>query len=224
MKFTFMLAVVVFAALSKCADATVISEWQVNLTRGTTTTTFVRLYNASTKEAAERACAEGVPRSNSTPVTYTCAAARQVFVVTPDPVVCAPAPPPRTGLACPSGTVGTWSQTATVGPPPACTVTWSPTIPPATSCAPVQTNSLLLSWTPPSTNSDGSSLTNLAGYFVRCGNTPTAPVRPIMITVPSATSWRVTDLSAGTWYCAVWAYNSEGVESGPSNFKTGIIQ
>lgn len=224
MKFTIMLAVVVFAALSECADATVASEWQVNLTRGATNPVFVRLYKASTKEAAERACVDGVPRSNSTPITYTCAAARQVFVVTPDPVVCPPAPPARTGLACPAGTTGTWSQTAVVGPAPACTITWAPAAPPATSCVPAPTNSLLMSWTPPSTNTDGSALTNLAGYFVRCGNSPSAPVRPIMITVPSATSWRVTDLSPGTWYCGVWAYNSEGVESGPSNFKVATIQ
>ena len=44
----------------------------------------------------------------------------------PPPVTCPPAPAPTTAtMQCPSGTVGTWTQTttSTVGPPPTCTVT-----------------------------------------------------------------------------------------------------
>lgn len=184
MKFTALLAVLMVGLLPHCTYSAQTSEWQVNLTRGSSNT-FVRLYKAATKDEAERLCAAGVPASATPSITYMCSAARQVFVVTPDVVVPPPPPPP---------------------PPP------------------VPTNSLLMSWTPPTTNSDGSALTNLAGYFVRCGRTATAPVIPIMITVPAATSWRVTNLASGTWHCAVWAFNNEGVESGPSAFKVATVQ
>ncbi len=69
-----------------------------------------------------------------------------------------------------------------------------------------------LTWTAPTTNEDGSPLTDLAGYRIYYGRTP--PVYTNVIDTKSlATSYTFTGLSNGPWYFAVTAYNSAGIES-----------
>jgi hypothetical protein len=74
-----------------------------------------------------------------------------------------------------------------------------------------------LSWTPPTTNTDGSSLSNLAGYRVTYGRTSTNLDQVVQISNAGVSSYTVTGLSSGTWYFAVKAYNSAGAESNVSN-------
>jgi hypothetical protein len=74
-----------------------------------------------------------------------------------------------------------------------------------------------VSWTPPTQNTDGSALTDLAGYRVVYGTSPTALVQQVDITSPGTVSYMVQNLNSGTYYFAVKAYNSTGVESDPSN-------
>jgi hypothetical protein len=66
---------------------------------------------------------------------------------------------------------------------------------------------------PPTENSDGSTLTNLAGYTVYYGTSPDNLTQSVKITNPGLTAYTVTDLPAGTWYFAVTSYSSAGAES-----------
>lgn len=233
MRATIVLAIIAFAVLH-CADsdAAQTSGWQVTLTRGSANT-LVRVYTGSTREAAESACTAGVPTANPTSITYTCGAARKVFVVTPDPVLCPAPPAPRTGLACPAGTTGTWSQTATVGPTPACTITWSPATAPATSCVPVPPpapGTITLQWTVPTHNErvcmrtpegvevdcvGGDPLTNLAGFRLSYGTEGGS--RPATLQLPATATRHTITLSEGDWFFSIKAFNSTGAESAPSN-------
>jgi len=71
----------------------------------------------------------------------------------------------------------------------------------------------LVSWTAPTTNADGSALTDLAGFHVYYGTDPEAPTSMMSVANPSATSANLTGLTSGTWYFWVMAYDSDGNES-----------
>jgi hypothetical protein len=88
---------------------------------------------------------------------------------------------------------------------------------------PPGTGTAALTWTPPTLNTDGSALTNLAGYRIDYGTAPTELTRSI--SVPSASTLRyvVEGLSAGTWYFAVTVRNSTGAESTRSNTASRIL-
>jgi hypothetical protein len=76
-----------------------------------------------------------------------------------------------------------------------------------------------LDWMPPTENSDGSVLTNLAGYTVYYGTSPDSLTQSIKITNPGLAAYTVTNLQSGTWYFAVTSYSSAGVES----TRTGTV-
>lgn len=71
-----------------------------------------------------------------------------------------------------------------------------------------------VSWTPPTTNTDGSTLTDLSGYEVRYGRAEHDLSRTVEIDNPSMTRYVIENLTSGTWYFAVSAVNSEGI-AGP---------
>jgi hypothetical protein len=73
-----------------------------------------------------------------------------------------------------------------------------------------------LSWTPPTQNTDGSSVTNLAGYNIYYGTSPEDLTTKIQVTNAGLTAYTVADLGAGTYYFSVSAYTANGVESAPS--------
>jgi hypothetical protein len=89
--------------------------------------------------------------------------------------------------------------------------------------ADVVTGSATLSWTPPTENSDGSSLTNLAGYRVHYGRSPSALSETVEITNSSLSSYVIENLSSGTWYFALVSVNSGGTTSIMSNVATKTI-
>jgi hypothetical protein len=93
----------------------------------------------------------------------------------------------------------------------------------AITVADVVIGSATLSWTPPTENSDGSSLTNLAGYRVHYGRSPTQLSQTVEITNSSLSTYVVENLSAGTWYFAVVTVNSGGTTSVPSNVAAKTI-
>jgi hypothetical protein len=93
----------------------------------------------------------------------------------------------------------------------------------AITVADVVIGSATLSWTPPTENSDGSSLTNLAGYRVHYGRSPTQLSQTIEITNSSLSTYVVDNLSAGTWYFAVVTVNSGGTTSVLSNVAAKTI-
>jgi hypothetical protein len=79
-----------------------------------------------------------------------------------------------------------------------------------------QLGSATLSWQPPTQNTDGSPLTDLAGYFVRYGTAVGSLTQKVQIANPGLTTYVVDGLAPGTWYFQVTAYNKSGVESAPS--------
>lgn len=87
----------------------------------------------------------------------------------------------------------------------------------------VTLGSATLSWVAPTQNTDGSSLTNLAGYRIAYGTSASALNQTIDISNPSLTTYVVDDLAAGTWYFAVKAYTSAGAESALSNVASKTI-
>lgn len=83
--------------------------------------------------------------------------------------------------------------------------------------------SATLSWQPPTSNTDGSPLTNLAGYVVRYGNAPDDLASQVRIANPGLTSYVIEALTPATWYFQVTAFNSAGVESAPSALASKTI-
>lgn len=81
----------------------------------------------------------------------------------------------------------------------------------------VATGRATLSWTAPTENTDGSTLSNLTGYRIRYGTSASALTQTIVIDNASVTTYVVDNLSPATWYFAVTAVNSQGAESGNSN-------
>jgi Putative Ig domain len=81
------------------------------------------------------------------------------------------------------------------------------------------TGSVTLSWTAPTRNTDGSSLTNLAGYRVHYGTAPGSYTKSVQLPGKTLTSVVIEDLAPARWYFAVKAYSSAGVES---NFSTAV--
>ena len=97
---------------------------------------------------------------------------------------------------------------------------------PVFSIAVVQTanGTATLSWVAPTENSDGSALTNLAGYRVYYGTSASALNTMAELSNPSLTTYMVTGLTAGTYYFALKAYTSANVESDLSNIASKLIQ
>ena len=83
----------------------------------------------------------------------------------------------------------------------------------AITVAAVGTGSVTLSWTPPTQNEDGSTLTDLAGYEVRYGRDAANLDQAVQLTNASLNRYVVDNLTAGTWFFAVRAINSSGTSS-----------
>jgi len=73
-----------------------------------------------------------------------------------------------------------------------------------------------ITWTAPSENTNGTALTNLAGYNIHYGTSTSALTQEISINTVGLLSYVISNLSSGTWYFQVIAVNSLGVESNPS--------
>jgi hypothetical protein len=99
-------------------------------------------------------------------------------------------------------------STATTTPTSDGTIAKTPT-PPVTSINGVAT----LDWQPPTANTDGTALTNLAGYTVYYGTSPDNLSQSVKVTNPGLTAYSVTGLTSGTWYFAVTSVTTDGVES-----------
>jgi hypothetical protein len=87
----------------------------------------------------------------------------------------------------------------------------------------VATGSATLSWTPPTTNTDGSPLTNLAAYRVHWGTTSGTYTSSVRIDNPGLASYVVEGLAPGTYYFVVTALSSTGAESQFSNVASKTI-
>jgi hypothetical protein len=76
-----------------------------------------------------------------------------------------------------------------------------------------QPGSATLSWMSPTLNTDGSALTDLAGYRIHYGVTEGDYTEQIHVDNPGLTTYVVDDLSPNTYYFVVTAINVAGFES-----------
>jgi len=87
-----------------------------------------------------------------------------------------------------------------------------------------QIGAVELTWEPPTTNTDGSALTNLAGYRIVYGATPTHLTQTIQVASAGMSSYVVENLAPGTYYFALRAYTTKGAESADSNVVTKVVR
>jgi hypothetical protein len=81
-----------------------------------------------------------------------------------------------------------------------------------------------LTWTPPSTNTDGSALTDLAGYRIYWGTAQNGPYPNSEVVPSNAGATAVIDqLTPATWYFVVTAYDVSGNESVYSNVASKTV-
>jgi len=107
-------------------------------------------------------------------------------------------------LSC-TGAGGSVSQSATV------------------SVTPATTGTAILTWVPPTSNTDGSAVTPLSGYTIYYGTSASALTQSVVITDATTTTCEVTGLAPGTWYFAVAAAAQDGTESAQSNLGSKVI-
>ncbi|RJQ14299.1 MAG: hypothetical protein C4560_12655, partial [Nitrospiraceae bacterium] len=87
-------------------------------------------------------------------------------------------------------------------------------------CGLCEDSAVALAWDPPTTNSDGSPLTDLAGYKVYIGAGPGEYFQDI--DVGDITSYTVSGLAV-PYYFAVTAYDTSGNESGYSDEVSTVV-
>lgn len=81
-----------------------------------------------------------------------------------------------------------------------------------------------LQWTPPTRNTDGTALTNLAGYRVHYGRDADELTQTVQVESPISTRYVIERLAPGTYFFAVRAHTSDGNESANSNVVTKVVQ
>ncbi|MGC2033318.1 MAG: fibronectin type III domain-containing protein [Steroidobacteraceae bacterium] len=79
-----------------------------------------------------------------------------------------------------------------------------------------------LTWVPPADNTNGTPLTDLAGYHIHYGTSQDNMTKVIDLAGTSTTEYEVSGLAPGTYYFAISAYTTEGTESAESDvgYKT----
>ncbi len=88
---------------------------------------------------------------------------------------------------------------------------------------PTATGSVTLSWNPPTQNTDGTALTNLAGYKVYWGTDQNEYTNSVDVNNPGIATYVIEQLTPATWYFAVTSVNSAGAESSYSNVASKQI-
>lgn len=83
---------------------------------------------------------------------------------------------------------------------------------------------LTVSWTAPEHSADGSPLTDLAGYRVLVGTASGEYTRTYTVDGTQTLDLTIPDLSAGTYYVVVKAYDTSNNESEPTEELVGVVQ
>ena len=73
--------------------------------------------------------------------------------------------------------------------------------------------SATVTWAPPTQNTDGSTLTNLAGYRIYYGRSANTLDRTIVLSDPALTRFLIAGLSPARWYFSMTSVDSSGGES-----------
>ena len=85
------------------------------------------------------------------------------------------------------------------------------------------TGNATLNWLPPSQNSDGSALTDLAGIVIYYGTSSSNLSQSVQVGSPTQTSYTISNLPSGTWYFGAVAYTTTGLQSAMSSLVSAAI-
>ena len=91
------------------------------------------------------------------------------------------------------------------------------------SGAPATTGSAVLNLTAPTQNTNGSALTDLAGFRIYYGTSPSNLTQLTQLPGSTITSYTVNSLASGTWYFGATAYTTTGMESALSAIASKTI-
>jgi hypothetical protein len=95
---------------------------------------------------------------------------------------------------------------------------------PAASVSPPPTiGTATLSWQAPTTDTNGAALTDLAGYRIHYGISASDLSDTIKLTGVGIQTYVIDNLGPGTWYFAISAVASTGVESALSDVVSKTI-
>jgi len=86
------------------------------------------------------------------------------------------------------------------------------------------TGSATLSWTPPTENTNGTALTDLAGTRIHYGTSAASLGNVVQVSGAGQSSYTIGNLATGTWYFATTAYATDGMESALSSVVSKSIQ
>ncbi len=84
--------------------------------------------------------------------------------------------------------------------------------------------SMSLTWTAPTQNSDGTALSDLAGFNLYHGTTAGNYTHKIRIDNPSISTYLIENLLPDTYYVVATSFNSSGVESDYSNMAVKTVE
>lgn len=85
------------------------------------------------------------------------------------------------------------------------------------------TGTATLSWQAPTSNTDGAALTDLSGYRIYYSMNPDDLTQTVQLTGLGLQTYVIDDLGTGTWYFAIRAVTSAGVESAFSDIVSKTI-
>jgi Putative Ig domain len=85
------------------------------------------------------------------------------------------------------------------------------------------TGNATVNWTPPTQNTDGSTLTDLAGMIIYYGSSPSSLSQQVQVASASQASYTITNLASGTWYFGGVAYTTTGLQSAMSSLVNATI-
>jgi hypothetical protein len=122
-----------------------------------------------------------------------------------------------------SGDVGTTSNIAIIAVDGSATASLPAFTIDVTAPAASTAGSASLSWEAPTLNTNGTALTDLAGYHIYYGTSVGALNSFIDVPGAATTEYEISNLSSGTYYFIVVAYNSLGFESPGSNQASKTI-
>jgi hypothetical protein len=95
--------------------------------------------------------------------------------------------------------------------------------PPPTTTPSPSAGSATLSWTAPTTDTNGQALTNLAGYRIYYGTSAGNLSQAIVLNSTGTQTYVIENLAPGTWYFAIAAFSSAGTVSALSDIVSKTI-
>ena len=97
------------------------------------------------------------------------------------------------------------------------------TVPAGTSATNKGSGMATLSWQAPTTNTDGAALTDLSGYRIYYGTDAEELSDSVQLASVGLETYVIDGLGTGTWYFAIKAVTSTGVESALSEIVSKTI-